>query len=84
MCEVLDKIEKRGFERGRQDGFASGQREGFASGQREGFASGQREGIAASLRNLLANTDMTQAQAMDALGICQSERAEYAAMVGSK
>ena len=33
MCEVLDKVERRGFELGQREGFASGQREGFASGQ---------------------------------------------------
>ena len=80
MCDVLDRVERRGFELGRQDG----QREGFASGQREGFASGQREGIASSLRNLLANTGMTKVQAMDALGIRESERDEYASMMESK
>ena len=39
------------------------------------------EGIITSLRNLLANTGMTQSQAMDALGIEQGERDKYAAMM---
>ncbi|MBQ9539608.1 MAG: Rpn family recombination-promoting nuclease/putative transposase [Treponema sp.] len=65
MCEVLDRVEKKGFDLGHHDGFIAG----------------QREGIAASLRNLLANTGMTQTQAMDALGISQGERDKYAAMV---
>ena len=38
-------------------------------------------GIVISLHNLLANTGMTQAQAMDALGIEQEERDKYAAMM---
>ena len=50
MCEVLDKVERRGFELGQREGFASGQREGFASGQREGFASGQNTILALANR----------------------------------
>lgn len=42
---------------------------------------GISQGIIISLRNLLANTGMTQSQAMDALGIEQGERDKYAAMM---
>ncbi|MBQ7167424.1 MAG: hypothetical protein IJR93_10820 [Treponema sp.] len=46
-----------------------------------GIDQGISQGIVMSLRNLLANTDMTKAQAMDALGIAQGERDKYAAMM---
>ena len=46
-----------------------------------GISQGISQGIITSLRNLLANTGMTQSQAMDALGIEQGERDKYAAMM---
>ena len=42
---------------------------------------GISQGVITSLRNLLANTGMTQSLAMDALGIEQSGRDKYAAMM---
>ena len=46
-----------------------------------GFSQGISQGIITSLRNLIANSGMTQAQAMDMLGIEPSERDRYAAMM---
>ena len=42
MCEILDKIENRGIEKGRAEGIA----EGRAKGKAEGIAEGKAEGIA--------------------------------------
>ena len=49
--------------------------------KQQGISQGISQGIITSLRNLIANTSMTQAQAMDALGIEQGERDKYAAMM---
>ena len=49
--------------------------------KQQGISQGISQGIITSLRNLIANTSMTQVQAMDALGIEQGERDKYAAMM---
>ena len=51
--------------------------EGLAEGRKEGRA----EGIAESIKNLIANTGMTQEDAMDALGIPLEERDKYSALL---
>ena len=48
-----------------------------------GKKAGLAEGLVTSLRNLIANTGMTQAQAMTALGIEESERDKYASLLSS-
>ena len=64
---------------GRAEGLATGRAEGLATGRAEGLATGRAEG----LRNLIANTGMSQDQAMAALGIPEDERDKYAAMLSS-
>ena len=54
---------------------------GISLGISQGISQGVSQGIITSLRNLIANSGMTQAQAMDALGIEQGERDKYAAMM---
>ena len=49
--------------------------------EQRGIDIGLSQGIITSLRNLIANLGLTQAQAMDALGIKQEERDKYAAMM---
>ena len=44
MCEILDKIENRGIEKGRAEGKAEGIAEGRAKGKAEGIAEGNAEG----------------------------------------
>ena len=50
MCEVLDRVENRGIEKGlaqgKREGLAQGKREGLAQGKLEGLAQGKREGLA--------------------------------------
>ena len=58
---------------------AAGREEGLAAGREEGLI----DGIVTSLKNLIANTGMTQAQAMAALGITESERDKYASLLTS-
>ena len=36
MCEILDKIENRGIEKGRAEGIAEGRAEGIVKGNTEG------------------------------------------------
>ena len=50
---------------------------------RQSREDGLKEGIVTSLKNLIANTGMTQSQAMDALGIQGSDRDSYLAMLSS-
>ena len=54
---------------------------GINIGFSQGISEGVSQGIITSLRNLIANSGMTQAQAMDMLGIEPSERDRYAAMM---
>ncbi|MCR5621233.1 MAG: Rpn family recombination-promoting nuclease/putative transposase [Treponema sp.] len=83
MCEVLDRYWNSGIAKG----LAAGREEGLAAGREEGLAAGREEGlidgIVTSLKNLIANTGMTQAQAMAALGIVESERDKYASLLSS-
>ena len=46
MCEILDKIENRGIEKGRAEGKAEGRAEGIAEGRAKGKAEGIAEGNA--------------------------------------
>ena len=45
MCEVLDRVEARGVEKGRIEGIEKGRIEGIEKGRREGIEKGRREGI---------------------------------------
>lgn len=42
MCEVLDRVEKRGFDLGHHDGFIAGHHDGFISGQNNILALAKR------------------------------------------
>ncbi|MCR5622233.1 MAG: Rpn family recombination-promoting nuclease/putative transposase [Treponema sp.] len=83
MCEVLDRYWNNGVAKG----LAAGREEGLAAGMEKGLAAGMEkglmDGIVTSLKNLIANTGMTQAQAMAALGITESERDKYASLLTS-
>ena len=54
MCEVLDRVEKRGFDLGHHDGFIAGQHDGFIAGQHDGFIAGQHDGFISGQNNILA------------------------------
>ena len=45
MCEVLDRVEARGVEKGRIEGIEKGRIEGIEKGRREGIENGRLEGI---------------------------------------
>ncbi len=65
MCEVLDKVEARGVARGE------------ARGEARGKAIGEERERIANIRSLMENLKMDPRQAMDALNIPASVRAEY-------
>ena len=44
MCEVLDRVEARGVEKGRIEGIEKGRIEGIEKGRIEGIEKGRREG----------------------------------------
>ncbi len=71
MCEVIDRYLNKGRAEGREEGLAEGREKGLI------------DGIVTSLKNLIANTGMSPAQAMAALGIMESERDKYASLLTS-
>ena len=74
---VATAAAKEAEQRGISIGFSQGIRQGISQGINQGIS----QGIITSLRNLIANSGMSQAQAMDMLGIEQGDRDKYAAMM---
>lgn len=72
MCEVLDRIEKRGELRGLQ----IGEQKGLRIGKQEGLQIGKEQERIRNIRNLMGTLNLTARQAMDALGIPEEEREE--------
>ena len=60
-----------------------GREDGLKRGREDGLKEGISKGIVTSLKNLIANTGMTQSQAMDALGVQAADRDSYVAMLSS-
>jgi len=65
-------------EDGISEGHAKGLSEGHAKGLSEGHAKGLVDGHRDAIRNLMKNMGLTASQAMDAIGIPQSEQHLYA------
>ena len=57
MCEILDKIENRGIEKGRAEGRAEGKAEGIAEGNAEG-----KNQMADLMKRLLAENRIEDAK----------------------
>ena len=53
MCEVLDRVEARGVERGRLEGIEKGRLEGIEKGRIEGIKKGKLEGAVTTLASLV-------------------------------
>ena len=53
MCEVLDRVEARGVEKGRIEGIEKGRREGIEKGRLEGRREGKLEGAVTTLASLV-------------------------------
>ena len=43
MCEVLDRIENRGWQKGHQDGLIEGRQSGLIEGRRNGLVERERQ-----------------------------------------
>ncbi len=61
MCELLDKYENRGLERGRT----------------EGIAQGKIETMLSAIRSLMNNMELAVERAMEILEVPAEERADY-------
>ncbi len=70
MCEVLDRIENRGIERG----IAKGIEKGIAKGIEKGIAKGREEGITEMLRKYMNKHNCSANEAMDEFDISLSDR----------
>ncbi len=70
MCEILDKVENRGY--------AKGYAEGYAEYYAEGYAEGIEIGYLSVIRNLMSGLDLSAEMAMDILEISESDRPKYA------
>ena len=81
MCEVLDRVEAKGREKGREEGRAEGREEGRAEGREEGRVEGRAEGVELtrmeSIKNVMATLKFTAQQAMDVLRIPADEQPKY-------
>ena len=73
MCEAMelltDEAEKRGMERGME------------RGRERGLQQGKESERIFSIRNIMANLQLTAEKAMDVLSIPKSEQARYKAML---
>ena len=77
MCEVLDRVEAKGREKGREEGRAEGREEGRAEGREEGRAEGVELTRMESIKNVMATLKFTAQQAMDVLRIPADEQPKY-------
>ena len=81
MCEVLDKVEARGEARGKVIGEAMGEARGKAIGEARGKAIGALNNTVEILRVIIAKNSWSKEQAMEFIGIPESEFAKYAALL---
>ena len=81
MCEVLDKAEARGEARGQAIGEARGKAIGEAMGEARGKAIGALNNTVEILRVIIAKNSWSKEQAMEFIGIPESEFAKYAALL---
>ena len=65
MCELLDKYENRGLERG------------LECGRTEGIAQGKIETMLSAIRSLMNNMELAAERAMEILEVLAEERADY-------
>ena len=75
MCNLSKGVMEKGFAKG----FAKGYAEGFAKGYNEG----RTERGVSDLRSLMETLGLSMEQAMAALKIPETERQEYARLLGN-
>ena len=81
MCEILDKIENRGIEKGRAEGIEEGMAKGRAEGKAEGIVEGNTEGknqMADLMKILLTENRIEDAKrAAEDLAYCDELMKQY-------
>ena len=91
MCDVLEKVEKRGINKGidigREEGREKGREEGREKGREEGREKGREEGREEERLNniqlMMQALKLTAQQAMDVLKIPTEDRLKYTAKLKS-
>ena len=85
MSDLWRGVENRGIRKGRAEGLAEGRAEGLATGRAEGLATGRAEGRAEeklnAIKSLMKKLNFTMEQAMNALGVPESEQERYARLL---
>ena len=81
MCKVLDRAEARGEARGQAIGEARGKAIGEAMGEARGKTIGALNKTVEILRVIIAKNSWSKEQAMEFIGIPESEFAKYAALL---
>ena len=77
MLGTVEKILLEGWNKG----LSEGREEGVALGRKEGHEEGRTDGLAAGLRSLMSSTGWPIDKAMASLGIPESERSTYVALI---
>lgn len=81
MCEILDRVEQRGFQAGYEQGIEQGIEQGKKQGKEQGIEIGTERGRKQerihSLLALMSALHLSPDQAMDILQISESEREYY-------
>lgn len=73
MCEILDRVEQRGFQAGYEQGIEQGKEQGIEIGTERG----RKQERIQSLFALMSALHLSPKQAMDILQIPESEREYY-------
>ena len=80
MCEILDRVEQKGFQAGYKQGIEQGKEQWIGIGTERGI---EQERIH-SLLSLMSTLHLSPDQAMDALQIPEVEREYYMKRISSK
>ena len=81
MCNISEGVLEKSWRRGIETGRSDGRREGIAIGEERGRKIGEKRGILNSVLNLMKNASLTFDQAVNMLGIPESEREEHRKLV---
>ena len=87
MCEILDRVEQKGFQAGYKQGIEQGKEQWIGIGTERGIEIGTERGIEQerihSLLSLMSTLHLSPGQAMDALQIPEVEREYYMKRISS-
>ena len=83
MCNLSKGVMEKGYSKGLAEGMAKGMAKGIAKGIAKGHNEGHTERALSDLRSLMETLGLSMEQAMDALKIPETERQEYAGLLGN-